>query len=284
VAINSTDEERQKQADKDLATKLRLEQPFERQLNQLFDNIAYDLGLQYAATGTPVSISEYEEELAAVIFGSNLRTSNAFSGQVIETSVADKTNEVAIAVLAIAAAKGLSMDEHVLNMRVFAREHTRNVLRNNSKEAASEIVNTLQKDADTAVAKAKVEEDLTRAGVGAKASQDFKERSLSRASTIATTETQRAAEGTKEIERGIFVRENSGMAAALAGVPAVKVSKYWMTRGDSKVRPAHIAADSQESEDGFFSVGGELLRFPGDPDGSSWNVINCRCSAVVEVS
>jgi len=26
-----------------------------------------------------------------------------------------------------------------------------------------------------------------------------------------------------------------------------------------------------------FEVGGELLDYPGDPSGSGWNIVNCRC-------
>lgn len=50
----------------------------------------------------------------------------------------------------------------------------------------------------------------------------------------------------------------------------------WLSQRDEKVRPAHILADGQIRKNGYFSVGGELLPFPGGgvlPE----NNINCRC-------
>jgi hypothetical protein len=34
--------------------------------------------------------------------------------------------------------------------------------------------------------------------------------------------------------------------------------------------------------DDFFDVGGEKLKYPGDPRGSAGNVIQCRCAVVYE--
>jgi HK97 family phage portal protein len=58
-------------------------------------------------------------------------------------------------------------------------------------------------------------------------------------------------------------------------------SKQWLTAGDDAVRDEHRAADSQTVPlDESFTVGGEELDFPGDPNGSAGNVINCRCTMV----
>lgn len=56
--------------------------------------------------------------------------------------------------------------------------------------------------------------------------------------------------------------------------------------GDSRVRPAHIDADSEQVPvDAPFQVGGEFLMYPGDTSlgATPGNVINCRCSAVTDV-
>jgi len=63
----------------------------------------------------------------------------------------------------------------------------------------------------------------------------------------------------------------------------VKSWKMWMSRRDSKVRAAHRRADGQTVQSNeTFTVDGESLRFPGDPNGSPRNVINCRCFSVVK--
>ncbi len=57
--------------------------------------------------------------------------------------------------------------------------------------------------------------------------------------------------------------------------------KEWLTARDEKVRPEHIAADGQIVKiDEMFTVGGEVLKFPGDPNGSPGNIVNCRCTVL----
>jgi len=54
-------------------------------------------------------------------------------------------------------------------------------------------------------------------------------------------------------------------------------TKTWSTTSDNP-RPAHEEADGQEVPiDEPFDVDGEELMYPGDPNGSEGNVINCMC-------
>lgn len=56
------------------------------------------------------------------------------------------------------------------------------------------------------------------------------------------------------------------------------LEKTWICTLDGKTRPGHWAADGQRVPvKGTFTVGGEQLRFPGDPHGTPGNVRNCRC-------
>lgn len=71
-----------------------------------------------------------------------------------------------------------------------------------------------------------------------------------------------------------------------------EVDKEWLATEDPRTRKSHREADGQrvglhqpfvvdvvKSEGGVdVTVGTENLRFPGDPEGSAGNVINCRCS------
>lgn len=93
-----------------------------------------------------------------------------------------------------------------------------------------------------------------------------------RANVIARTETNRAW--------------NAGVLAAAqyyqppSGRGWMKV---WDTDVDGHERPAHKRAEGQtRSLTDTFQVGGEDLRFPGDPAGSPANVINCRCSMTIK--
>lgn len=89
-----------------------------------------------------------------------------------------------------------------------------------------------------------------------------------RARTVAVTEVHRAW--------------NFGALAAALRVQqreaGFRMLKRWDSRDDSAVRPAHRLADGQvQYISQPFVVAGEPLMAPGDPSGSPWNVINCRC-------
>jgi HK97 family phage portal protein len=90
----------------------------------------------------------------------------------------------------------------------------------------------------------------------------FNDAARGRARTIAMTETA-AAYGTSR-----------DAAMKKAGIRR----KQWLTSGNDNVRVAHAAAEGQTVDfDKPFTVGGEELMFPGDPNGSPENVINCHC-------
>jgi len=63
--------------------------------------------------------------------------------------------------------------------------------------------------------------------------------------------------------------------------------RMWLSQRDVHVRRGHLDADGQQREMGEpFSVApgsgspGEALEFPGDPEGSPANIINCRCTTL----
>ncbi|HOB89780.1 MAG TPA: phage minor head protein, partial [Candidatus Colwellbacteria bacterium] len=86
--------------------------------------------------------------------------------------------------------------------------------------------------------------------------QDF------RAETIARTE--------------VGAAQNFGRTAEMTNQRVEK--KVWIATF-SNTRPAHAAADGQIVRvDEAFSVDGEDLEYPGDPNGSPDNTINCQCS------
>lgn len=92
-----------------------------------------------------------------------------------------------------------------------------------------------------------------------------------RARTVSVTEVTRAF-------------SMGGLAAALRVEqrdPGPRMLKRWNSKHDSAVRPGHRLAHGQvQFATQPFVVAGESLRAPGDPDGSPWNVINCRCRAI----
>jgi hypothetical protein len=57
--------------------------------------------------------------------------------------------------------------------------------------------------------------------------------------------------------------------------------KEWVAIQDNRTRVSHSIASGQRVDlKEFFVVGGERLKYPGDPRGSAGNTINCRCASI----
>ncbi len=102
-----------------------------------------------------------------------------------------------------------------------------------------------------------------------------------RATTIARTELIGAVNGGSHA-----VATLSQAWGAANGQPTLL--KLWLSAEDDLVRDDHVgAADAYGAGNGIplnepFEVGDDLLMYPGDPDGSPGEVINCRCAISYE--
>lgn len=58
-----------------------------------------------------------------------------------------------------------------------------------------------------------------------------------------------------------------------------KTMKQWRTMKDERVRETHVAVDDEEIPIAdYFVVGDSLMQYPGDPNGSPSETVNCRCA------
>ncbi|BBY78856.1 hypothetical protein MPUL_00140 [Mycolicibacterium pulveris] len=74
------------------------------------------------------------------------------------------------------------------------------------------------------------------------------------------------------------VMNHAVLAAAKQSEDADELEAVWLATLDGKTRPTHWAAWGQRVPLGTaFTVGGEQLRYPGDPAGSAKETSNCRC-------
>lgn len=108
---------------------------------------------------------------------------------------------------------------------------------------------------------------ITRGSLDKTATRILRSMQSPRIPNITVTETQVAAEGSKET----------------TGRVEDKDSKEWVTVRDSKVRPSHILAHGQRQRTiDPFIVGGQKLKYPGDTSlgASIGNVAYCRCAAL----
>lgn len=89
----------------------------------------------------------------------------------------------------------------------------------------------------------------------------------------------------RTIARTEVISASNSASIAQARSANVDMEKGWLATEDDRTRPAHAIADGQWVPlDGMFDVGGELLDFPGDPEGRADNVINERCSIIYRIT
>ena len=159
-----------------------------------------------------------------------------------------------------------------------------------SAEQVKIINNTTQSNMDAAAVEGEEEarEQVLATGQGISATEAgiiagviLARKLRGRVASIATTETQTIAEKAKSVEINVLLgQEPSTVMRTARETPA---TKEWVTFGDEKVRPAHIAADGQIVKfNEPFIVDGEQLMEPKDDSlgASAGNIINCRCSSI----
>lgn len=74
---------------------------------------------------------------------------------------------------------------------------------------------------------------------------------------------------------------NGGSIVAAREVMGDGATKTWLATPDDRTRETHLDADGQTVPmDAQFEVGDDLLDYPGDPNGSDEEVINCRCTVI----
>jgi hypothetical protein len=94
------------------------------------------------------------------------------------------------------------------------------------------------------------------------------EMAMARARRIARTETHTAS---------MVGQFGAAMASPF------KYRKTWLATEDARTRESHREANGQERElEQPFDVGGVELMFPGDPEGPAGEIINCRCTLLLE--
>ena len=95
-----------------------------------------------------------------------------------------------------------------------------------------------------------------------------------RARTVARTEVVGAYNG------GLY----DSFAMIVAADPDTKWVKRWLATEDKRTRPDHVTADGQVVPwSQPFTVGGFPMMYPHDPQGPPQEVINCRCTMLLEV-
>ncbi len=303
MPLNTTELERLTQAAIDLALKLKLERRIIVELRELFRQMTDDLRLSVQLTGSAPNAQLYSDDFLGILSRQSRRVSAAFSDRVANflydaldqlepDAPLEEIEEDSIAALfLLAGATGVTVRALIDKMRADTRLKVQAFNAEQSRLDAATITRTNQKQMDAAVAKAtadllEAEPGVTpsRADVAKKAAGTFKNTGFNRVNTIASTFSQKQAENTKDEEREEFFNLRNGFGAVAQGIPPLIEIVIWQTEEDELVRHNgfnHVAANQQVRVGGFFTVSGEQLRKPGDPNGSMGNIAGCRCAALI---
>lgn len=284
MPLNNTEEERELEANRQLADKIRLEQPVIRDFRRLFKQMGKDLEAFFSVTNRVPDAEEYSDDVKAILLPHYRKVANAFGGTLMEFLETAPTDEPVLEALATIAVESNRDIEAVLSdIEAQVTIQTRAFIRESVDAQTAKITGTNQNQLSRSVSEAiaTLSEGNGAASsteVAAEANSEFVRVSTPRAETIAATTTQEAAEGVKSIEQNIF--SETLIAAGFAQVS----TKAWVTVGDDRVRQAHSLANGQtQPVNQPFVVMGQLLRFPGDSalGATASNVMRCRCSSLL---
>lgn len=258
-------------AKKDLNIKLRLESRLLKPLRAFDNRIVQEFVKNLSRTGVIFDATELNDDLAGILAEHYFLTESAFSSRIRDAAPADIDfpddidDQIAAALASFFAARSSNQANRI-------NQTTNDDMRVALDKAAQESINAQQEG-----------RIMTQDGVAMIAAATLGSRLRAREPAIVTFETQAAAESVKLTEAQILLGESPTVVAGSARKSNVK--KQWVTVSDSLVRQAHRDADFTKADiNDPFTVGGQQLMYPGDTSlGATLdNVINCRCSSVVD--
>lgn len=267
MAFNNSKAARNRRAQQDLAVKLALEAGLASSLRVFFRKLSSDFRIAYSSSGSIINTNVYLDELVDILRPHYRKVSSKFARSL-------RAN--------IKSHFMLSMEYKQDDQEVDGE--IRNFVNTVPLIQAGFIIASTQNIIDDIVgsviaAQLSLGKALSNKEIADKSYVELNKRNTVRATTIATTETQKAAEGTKFLEANTLI--NTG--AEVNGLQVSKMTtKEWNAVLDTHTRSFHAVADGQRKPvDEPYSVDNELLMYPGDTSlgASLYNVINCRCGS-----
>jgi hypothetical protein len=242
-------------AARDVQLKLAFERKLQPKMNKIFDDVARNVATNISNAGPGAALAT---SVDAAAIEAELLTHYNSVGRVFSRQLTNRLpNPVSVT--------GIERTVIEDNLQTIFKQRASAQAQLIATTTSHNIQRSVASQLSVAGADALDNPQLGRA-VGTQLSRHFGKR----AKSIAVVETQMPAEVSKEVEIQVVA-------------PNTTPTKEWVSRGDSRVRDAHIAADGQVVAVNMpFIVKGESLMYPGDPAGSASNIINCRCSSQVD--
>jgi len=224
----------------------RIERPFELRIRREIARAMLEMAERFALTGETMPPRDHMENLSAIYQAMVIATITAFGLRILDQG---KASGRALEV------KGFAETMTRLAMGYIASEMMRQRITNVADTTRQQIVSAVARGFD---------DGLGQTGVAGYIRDLIPGMSGYRAGMIARTEVHGAA--------------NYGSVSAAAET-GLRLRKEWISAEDERTRESHALANGQiVAQDDAFDVGGEALMYPGDPEGSAAEVINCRCT------
>jgi hypothetical protein len=267
------------QGQRELNLKMTLEQRLKPLIRPIFNKIVRDFRILYATTGRMVNMGQYKPQFETVLVNHYDRVQRAFRGQVEQAN-----GGKALVRYEMKQEEDDNLEALILASLLAWRNET-------APQKAQFITETNDIQMLKAIETARQElidndEEVTNAAIAAGAAVILQRLYNNRVERIIITETQEAAESTKEIEAqalsGLVPTEASNLPGVVAVLPFVQSFKIWNSLLDGRERLSHRNANGQQVPvNGTFSIGptASRLRFPGDTGMGAvvQEVVNCRC-------
>lgn len=259
---------RQQRAAQDLTEKLNLEQELMPQVRDLFNRISDEFNRSMLESGVPPAMENWQSFFEEMLLSHYQATSDVFSRRMRDqldlTITEDEEQQINTALAIFFANEASSSAERITQT--------------NNEQATQAVQRTRSQEiADVENGEAPYNE-ATRAAVS---TNIFRNLVLARVVTIATTETQAAAEASKLVESDVVNYRRPTINNAVVSSLEVNGDKTWTAILDSVTRATHVDADNQTvAASSFFIIGGYRMQFPGDRRAPIEEWINCRCCAI----
>jgi hypothetical protein len=264
-------------AQNDLRDKMRLEARFNVEIRAYFDRVVDAFGISMA-NRVPLNVHvKFDQELADILVRQYLRVEKVFDKRIRNILPKEIDSTVEEDKLIDRALQHLNRTRSAIQARNINDTTMKNIQQ--SLIVASMIDDDTQEVVDGRVIQKK--KNLTGFELILSAKKILKRKLFSRTGVIVNTETQVPAEAAKLTEAEVL---GGSVPSLLGGSPRpAKITKIWVSLGDSNVRGSHLEADGQERDSNKpFTVGGFGLMMPGDSSLGAPMVetVNCRCAAV----
>lgn len=260
----------QRRAALDTAKKIRLEPKLAADMRRMFKSIVKDFKNSYPENQETITPYHYLSDATAILRTHYRKVTKAFKSSLRDEIHAKPSNDTK--------AKKVDPIDKKLEAKLSGY-----IIEHSDKQAKIIIKTThdqLEREVQKAVsAAAQTGNPIDSTAIAKYVADKYLNQINGRSTTIAMTETQSMAEKTKDMEMEEVNDDDTPEDEG--GYAGRNFSRMWVAILDERTRDWHAEADGQEvGVNEPFIVNGEELDYPGDPNGSDDNIINCRCASI----